>query len=444
MHVTFHAHAPAEFRFDTSDEADQFQKLQERSLIRAGLLTYLTRLQDLTTARCPGELIPALPKHLHQPTRALVAVASDGIAIRFEHAELHNDCVLFPAEGGLRDIVPRMTNGMVVIANQDGTVSDPPVAAPTLGIDVRTPDGQVVHQLVDATPYRLIVQHFPKPATAATALPGAELIQNQFLFEFSGSISLSQAHPDHQGRNFTARAKTKPAGFWESISIYQWADKDVWRQSDFGSWAESHFFQLAFEPASTEHSWLSRASQARLRHYYAKVLEGLDALLLEQDVKEEDLQQYLLSYPEILVPGYKRVMPTVPFGAYVSDFVIEDATGRYLLVELENPCQELFVRSGHRSSKLTHAIGQIEDWIRYIQDNKSTVERELGLSGISAEPDSLVVIGRSKSVSKENRRKLNVNRTNMEVLTFDDLRDRFARTVENLIGMLAGTAEIAL
>src|SRR4030095_16407754 len=99
-------------------------------------------------------------------------------------------------------------------------------------------------------------------------------------------------------------------------------------------------------------------------------------------------------------------------------------TGDYLLVELEKSTDPLFIKSGHPSSKLNHARGQIQDWRRYLEDNLSTVQRELGLYGISPSPRCLIVIGRADSLSPENRRKLAVienEAPRLKILTYDDV-----------------------
>ncbi len=87
------------------------------------------------------------------------------------------------------------------------------------------------------------------------------------------------------------------------------------------------------------------------------------------------------------------------------------------------------------SSELNHARGQIADWKRYLEDNLPAVQRELGLTGISSNPKSLVVIGRSASLTPENRRKL-VTMENespkLKVVTYDN--DNAKALIENLLG----------
>ena len=122
-----------------------------------------------------------------------------------------------------------------------------------------------------------------------------------------------------------------------------------------------------------------------------------------------------------------------------TDFVFRDATGDYLLVEIERSTLRLFIQSGDPSSDLNHASTQIADWKRYIQDNLSTVQRELGLVGISSNPRSLVVIGRSANLTPENRRKLVAMESetpSRKIMTFDDVYENAKVLLENMFGAL--------
>ena len=96
----------------------------------------------------------------------------------------------------------------------------------------------------------------------------------------------------------------------------------------------------------------------------------------------------------------------MPFGGRDSDFVFREPAGEYLLVEIERPSRRLFRKDGQQHEELTHAVNQVLDWYRYIEDNVDTVRRELKLDGIGIRPDALVVLGRSSMLDEENRRKL--------------------------------------
>ena len=111
----------------------------------------------------------------------------------------------------------------------------------------------------------------------------------------------------------------------------------------------------------------------------------------------------------------------------------------YLLVEIESPIRELFRKDGDPRQDLMHAISQIEDWTQYIESNKQKVENELGLTGITANPRTLVVIGRSASLTEDNRRKLaamQANHNKLQILTYDDLIVRARTNIERILGPL--------
>ena len=103
------------------------------------------------------------------------------------------------------------------------------------------------------------------------------------------------------------------------------------------------------------------------------------------------------------------------------DFVIREADGSYVLIELESPKQRLFTRSGDFTAIVNHAMRQVEDWQEWIEENVGTAQRFL--PGIIA-PRGLVVVGRSsllstRDVSRLARRNANL-RGRLAIWTYDD------------------------
>jgi Domain of unknown function (DUF4263) len=130
----------------------------------------------------------------------------------------------------------------------------------------------------------------------------------------------------------------------------------------------------------------------------------------------------------------------------VSDFVFREPYNDYQLVEIEAPIRKLFRKNGQQREELTHAINQIMDWIQYIANNKQRVEEEFGLVGISTNPRSLVVIGRSSSLTEENRRKLatlQAQQNKLRILTYDDVIAAARANLERLLGPLTLKGENA-
>lgn len=155
---------------------------------------------------------------------------------------------------------------------------------------------------------------------------------------------------------------------------------------------------------------------------------------------EEPVHQFLKSHPVLISPTSDTVWSKLHFGDRVSDFVFREPHNDYELVELEAPIRPMFRKDGQQREELTHAINQISDWIRYIEDNKQKVENELGLIGISTSPRSLVVIGRSDALSTEDRRKLTTIQNQISkllILTYDDLLASARATLERILGPLS-------
>lgn len=442
LKLTFSKEEPFKFEFESAAMLRRFERSQQRSKIRAGMIRYLTRVQELTALHVPEQLRTSLPHHFHTPSRVLVAVTDNGIAIRYELSTRgENEVIVTGIPQTLADIVPGMSLGLIRITENENDEPMPlpqGLTPPTFTLETRNDKGERANVLLDAAQFQVMfnLAKARDPLRAKQSPPPISLIRNQFEIGIHGVENPDPSDPTNGGRSFVTRNKISFPLFWDAIAIYPEADRKEWRKADFYSWAERHFYEMAFQTASGEYSWAASASQTRIREHYRDVLSSLDELLSRADVLEEQLQQLIAKFPEILVPGYKRVIPKLPLGPHVTDFVIEDPTGQYLLVELENPSQPLFNKTGHASAKLTHAKGQVTDWIRYIQDNKSTVERELSLNGISAQPSALIVIGRSSFLTIDHRRKLQVDEGRVEVITYDDLRLRFVKTIENLLGML--------
>ena len=79
------------------------------------------------------------------------------------------------------------------------------------------------------------------------------------------------------------------------------------------------------------------------------------------------------------------------------------------------------------------------DWRRYLEDNLATVQRELGLDGISSNPKCLIVIGRTAELTDANRRKLGAIENEgprLKVLTYDDVMVNAKAVLENILGPL--------
>ena len=227
-----------------------------------------------------------------------------------------------------------------------------------------------------------------------------------------------------------------PVG-WQAIEVYPRLGEEYWRPEYAASWAQLDLWSVIAQRNASQYALQQLDGQRTARERYARILQDFEALLAGP---EEPCHQFLKSHPELLCPTHEAAWSKVPFGKHVSDFVFREPRDDYLLVEIEAPHRELFRKDGYPRQELTHAVGQIDDWLAFIQDHKAEVEHELGLRGISATPRTLIVIGRLAALSEENRRKLAVmqgQRPHLSVITYDELIERARANLERLLGPLS-------
>src|SRR3954467_11247060 len=108
-------------------------------------------------------------------------------------------------------------------------------------------------------------------------------------------------------------------------------------------------------------------------------------------------------------------------------------------MEIESPLRKLFREDGQQRQELTRAWNQILDWRGFLQNNLEAVRTKLGLKGISTNPKSLIVIGRSSTLAEEDRLKLTTLQNgipNLRILTYDDLIKSAKAVAEKLFGPL--------
>jgi hypothetical protein len=240
-------------------------------------------------------------------------------------------------------------------------------------------------------------------------------------------------------REFVLATRMRLAVGWETFQIYAPFESSVWRPEIASDWAELDILAAAAQANLRQKQLDAIDPRAATRRAYAKLLAELQSLL---DGPEAGLHMFLEANPHLLSPAHLRMWTKLPLGPYVTDLIFKEP-GDYLLVELEAPGRPLFRRDGQQTQELTHAVGQIHDWLRYIQDNLDTVRREMGLDGISSHPDCLVVIGRSATLTEDNKRTLaTMNRTmpKFRIFTYDDVLVIATQAITNLLGPIAVTS----
>lgn len=142
--------------------------------------------------------------------------------------------------------------------------------------------------------------------------------------------------------------------------------------------------------------------------------------------KERALHNLLIRATKELAIGTHKVFSEIWLGKkYRMDLAIQlkgDAQ-RILLVELERANLPLFTKSGAPYAHVTHAMQQVEDWIRFWQESPEAVPHPLDAT---VAPSGVVVLGRSKYLSEDEKRRLlslNANRR-VKLITYDELAER--------------------
>ena len=261
-------------------------------------------------------------------------------------------------------------------------------------------------------------------------------VRNSFELELLGELLPIEASLG-EGQRFLARSVIRLPVGWDCIEVFPFFDFEQWKPDYAPVWAENDLLAIVVAQQFREAQFQSLDPNAEARRQFDELLRSFKSLLDSDPQREEILQSFLSEHPVLLCPTHTKFWPKLPLGAQVTDFVFQEAARDYLLVELERSTHRLFGKNGHPLSQLNHAIDQVTDWRRYLEDNLSTVQRELDLLGISSNPKSLIVIGRSRSLNPENRRKLITienGSPKLKIMTYDDVYENAKAVVENLLG----------
>jgi hypothetical protein len=388
------------------------------------------------------------PPHLRDPCMVIAICCEDGIIIRYD---TRDDRLLGTGWGDekLPELAPKISEGVVYCHHDRNFTSRVPQTGPKMTLEkIDGATGAQTEIISARVGFDVVLEAPTQPLPTPPSKPYCLLsVRNSLDIELVGE-TLPSENSGQKSRKFLLRTTMiLPVG-WQCIEIFPFADVNHWKPEYARMWAENDLLAAVVRGQFREAQLRTLDPNAAARKEFSNLLEAYKALLDSNPEREEVLQSFLKENPVLLCPTYTMVRPKLQIGARVTDFVFQAASGDYLLVELEKSTDPLFIRSGDTSSKLNHARDQISDWRRYIEDNLSTVQHELGLPGISSNPKGLIVIGRAQSLSEENRRKL-VTLENgsprTKIMTYDDVFTNAKVLIENLLGPLwlgSGNTEV--
>ena len=388
------------------------------------------------------------PPQLRVPSHIYMVFCPDGVIVRYDAAgeEEPKVRVVWPERHeSIAEMAPAFSEQVIHVSDDPETYV-PKHEGPGFILNRRDEHGK---QVEFARFYPMICAPKTLPADFKPALPPARppclaSFHRELQIQMHGVVfsAKTPARAISTGSDqFIAHGLMSLAVGWQAIEIYPRLGEEYWRPEYAAAWA-----QIDLLSAIAQHNMVKDAlhrldGRGAAREQATRLLAEFEALLAGP---EEPCHQFLKTHPDLLCTTYDAAWSKVPFGEHVNDFVFREPRNDYLLVEIEAPYRELFRKNGHQRHELTHAIGQIDDWLCYIQDNKPTVEIELELHGISATPRMLVVIGRSASLTERDRRKLTVmlgRHPGLTIMTYDELLDRARANFERHLGPLSLRAQ---
>jgi len=425
-------------RYATLHELDSLSPHSEqreylKSVIRS-IDTYRLERRNLCQTRYM-HLAAAMPEHFTCHVLLTVTCCSDGVAVAVHKSDDGDGIVGAAIEMPLCDFLPRVSQNYVFIIPDGSWVA--PSDRPTITLVSQSPNGES-KELVVMSPYigvRMSGSH-------VESRPGGirRIINARSTFELSlvcREIDES-SRDESDGTTFITRSSVRLPLAFDELDVFDKHTSSEWEGLPAAVWAEMDILRTAATKNARNDRFAKLDPRFNLRSHYLSLLDDFDKTLATA-TREEEMQSFLHSNPSFIEPTSSRVWPKLAIGKRVTDFVFRRATGDYLLVELEHHERKLFTKAGVQTAELTHAIDQVWDWYRYIEDNLRTVQNELGLDGISVHPSSLIVIGRTAELTDENRRKLQTiagHTPSMRIITYDDLRQQTVQALQNVVGPL--------
>lgn len=417
----------------------------EADLVRA-VGTTMKAYVDSAAALSQGkynQIRERIPTHLRKSGRVTAIICQDGMIARYEHDGNPEGVAVGCSPESVTTLAPIISQQMVH-CYKDRNLRDagsPPGMQMALQRQSATGPATQTIATSDIT-LRAVLERpsqLPSPPNKPYCLVSA---RNTIELHLLGRLTPTEA--SELERDFIVRSHIRLPVAWECIEVYPFVEEDNWKPEYASVWAENDILGAVVASQLSDTQFQTLDPNASARRSFAVLLKKYKDLLDSNPEREEILQVFVKENPVLLFPAHARVWPKLALGPWKTDFVFREAAGDYLLVELERSTHRLFISDGHTSSELNHARGQIADWKRYLEDNLAAVQRELGLTGISSNPKSLVVIGRSASLTPDNRRKL-VTMENespkLRVLTYDDVYENSKAIVENLLGPIMDEGE---
>jgi hypothetical protein len=170
-----------------------------------------------------------------------------------------------------------------------------------------------------------------------------------------------------------------------------------------------------------------------------QVCSEFETLIDSPSVDESKVQNFLETgnHRYILRPDSINIDARQGIGGmrYIPDFTCHCSDGDFHFIEIEDPKRAIYQSTGgEQSAHLTHAVSQVQDWLRYISDNRDTVRREDGLTNVY-KPTGEVIAGRDSHLNDIAKRRFDWSRSEaskISIRTYDMLLQDIRVLAKNL------------
>lgn len=411
------------------------------SLLTATLKAYRDAVRDLLSGTY-SELRNLAPSHLREPCDIAAICCRDGIIVRWDLGKEGATKVRAGAiDSTLTDLAPKFSDSFLHFpidrANYD--LGEAGIKLEMFKVDLQTGEKQAISTMrfvVLGDLRRDAGPSIPQPPNKPPLLVS---LTNELQVVMGGVVV--PADPKASGnidktREFVAQGSIKLQTGWQALEVYPAFQSEYWKPEFAPLWAERDLLAAVARHQVAQAELATIDPNVSARRLFKALLDELAALL---DGPEEPAHQFLKAHPEIISPTHLAAWSKLRLGDHVTDFVFREPPDDYVLVEIESPLRELFRNDGQQRQELTHAFNQILDWRIFLEQHLTEAQTELGLKGISSNPRSLIVIGRSAALTDTNRRKIAALQgqiPKLRILTYDELILSCKAMAENLFGPL--------
>jgi hypothetical protein len=420
---------------EVTNDGTSAERLEVVSRMARALKQYRQAIRTLLEDRYP-DLRPSVPSYLTEICTIYAIQCNDGIIVRYEPSESDMNAFCGQVALPLAEAVPLLSENAIRIGPKTETVE---ALGPRITLSAIERDTGHSAELLSVCAVIFVARKQSDDSSTKPSLrrPVHASIGNEFDFHLLGTFN-----DDHQklklakSEQFLAHTRIKLPVGWSMFEIYFSADEIEWSSAHAEMWAELDLLATVAQRNLRNNQLLGLDNRGQTRKEYARLLAEFEVLL---NGPEEPVHQFLKRNPHLLSPTHSEYWSKLPFGDRISDFVFRESHDDYQLVEIEAPIRQLFRKDGQQRQELTHAIDQISDWLQYIANNKTEVEIELGLNGISVNPRTLVVIGRSNGLTDANRQKLATiqnSHPKLRIMTYDDVLENARQNLERILGPL--------